>query len=71
MPTEPPPPPGLWDTIKSVAAAFFGVQNRHNRERDFTRGRPLHFILIGLGMTVLFVVVLVGVVRLALRSAGL
>jgi hypothetical protein len=70
-PPDEPPPPRLWETVQSVAAAFFGVQNRRNRERDFTRGRPLHFILIGLGMTVLFVLVLVVAVRLALRGAGL
>jgi len=63
-------PPTLWDTVKSVLAAFFGVQSRANRVRDFTYGRPLHYIVIGLVMTALFVLILVGVVKLILAYAG-
>lgn len=62
--------PTLWQTIASVAASFFGVQNRRNRQRDFSRGKPLHFILVGLLMTLAFVLVIWAAVRLALRSAG-
>lgn len=61
----------LWDTIKSVAAAFFGVQSRANRERDFTHGNPVHFIVVGLLMTVLFVVLVVFGVQFLLRDTGL
>lgn len=61
----------LWDTIKSVAAAFFGVQSSANRKRDFTQGKPLHFILVGLLMTVVFVVVVAFGVQVLLRNAGL
>ena len=64
-------PPTLWQTVASVAASFFGVQSARNRERDFTRGKPLHFIVVGLLMTVAFVFVIWIAVRLALRSAGL
>lgn len=63
--------PTFWQVIKSVAASFFGVQNRANRVRDFTHGRPMHFIVIGLAMTVVFVLVLVGVVKLVLWQAGI
>lgn len=69
---EPPderPPPTLWQTVQSVAAAFFGVQTAENRERDFTRGKPLHFILIGLGMTLALIFGLVLIVRLVLKAA--
>ena len=31
----------------SVFAAAFGVQSRANKDRDFTRGNPLHFIFAG------------------------
>jgi hypothetical protein len=64
-------PPTLWQTVGSVAASFFGVQSGRNRQRDFSRGKPLHFIVIGLVMTVAFVLVIWVAVRLALRSAGL
>ncbi|MES1943365.1 hypothetical protein PC39_04577 [Salinisphaera sp. PC39] len=67
---EPDEPLTLWQTIMSVLAAFFGVQSSTNRQRDFSRGRPLHFILIGLVATVIFVLVLVLVVRLVLAQAG-
>ena len=67
---EPDEPLTLWQTIMSVLAAFFGVQSSANRQRDFSRGRPLHFILIGLVATAIFVLVLVLVVRLVLAQAG-
>lgn len=72
-PGQPPeePPPSLWQTIASVAASFFGVQSSKNRKRDFSKGKPLHFVLVALGMTVAFVLVVWVAVRLALHSAGL
>lgn len=60
----------LWETVTSVLAAFFGVQSRANRERDFSRGRPIHFILVGVAATAIFVLALVLVVRLVLSQAG-
>lgn len=50
----------------SVVAAAFGVQSSKNRERDFTRGNPVAFIVAGLLFTVLFVLTLVGAVYLVL-----
>ena len=54
----------------SVAAAFFGVQKDSVRRRDLSRGRPHQFILVGLAATALLVLVIVGVVSLVLRAAG-
>lgn len=77
MPKPTPPDPSkpaeqsLWQTIKSVAASFFGVQSSRNRERDFTKGAPRHFIAVGLGMTLLFILAVWLAVKLALRHAGL
>ena len=34
---------------------MIGVQSRRNRERDFTHGKPLHFVIGGLIGTLLFV----------------
>lgn len=61
---------GFWDVVKSVLAAFFGVQSARNRERDFRYGKPIHFILVGLLATLLFVLTVYGVVRLILWLAG-
>ena len=61
-----PKEPTLWQVVKSVLAAALGVQNSRNRERDFTYGNPLVFILGGLIFTVVFVLTIVGVVYLVL-----
>ncbi len=52
--------------LKSVLAAFFGVQSNRNRERDFRHGRPVQFIAVGLLATLLFVLVMWGLVQLFL-----
>lgn len=63
--------PSLWQVIKSVNASFFGVQSSANRERDFKHGKAHHFIIIGVVMTVVFVLAVVMAVKLALTQAGL
>ena len=70
--TEPPRKgTTLWQTIASVGASFFGVQSSKNRQRDFTEGRPMHFIVVGLVATAVFVLLVILVVRLALHQAGM
>ncbi|MCP5195561.1 MAG: DUF2970 domain-containing protein [Gammaproteobacteria bacterium] len=64
-------PPGPLSIVLSVLSAFFGVQSEKNRERDFQHGRPIHYILIGLIMTLLFILVVLIAVKLALHSAGI
>ena len=64
-------PPTFWQMLHSVMAAAFGVQSGKNRARDFTHGKPGHFIAIGLLFTLVFVLLLVGVVKLVLPRAGL
>ena len=54
----------------STAAAAFGVQKSANRERDFSRGKPMHFIIAGVVFTVVFVLIVVTVVQLVLRNAS-
>ena len=54
----------------TVFAASLGVQSGKNRARDFTQGRPGHFILLGVGFTVIFVLVLIALVRLVIHLAG-
>lgn len=61
----------LWQTAKSVAASLFGVQSSRNRHRDFSRGKPVHFIIVGVAMVGVFVGGLWLIVQLLLRNAGL
>lgn len=56
--------PGFWQVVLSVLAAAIGVQNSKNRERDFTHGDPVVFIVAGLIFTVIFVLTIIGVVML-------
>lgn len=58
------------EMLQSVLAAAFGVQSGKNRSRDFSRGKPSHFILLGVLFTAAFVVVLYGLVQLILHLAG-
>ncbi|AMR66814.1 MULTISPECIES: DUF2970 domain-containing protein [Pseudomonadaceae] len=58
------------EMLQSVVAAAFGVQSGKNRARDFSRGKPSHFIALGLMFTALFVVVLFALVQLVLYLAG-
>ncbi|WP_339847512.1 DUF2970 domain-containing protein [uncultured Halopseudomonas sp.] len=55
----------------SVLAAALGVQSSKARQRDFTKGKPSHFIILGIGFTLAFVLIIVGVVKLVLHLAGI
>jgi hypothetical protein len=63
-------PLSLKDMLLSVVAAAFGVQSGKNRARDFSRGKPSHFIILGLLFTLAFILVIFGVVKLVLYLAG-
>ena len=54
------------DVAGSVAAAFIGVQSEKNRQRDFSKGKFSHFVIVGLIGVVLFVGTLVVIVSLVL-----
>jgi len=62
-------PPGPLEVLKSVGAAFFGVQSEANRRRDFTQGKLVHYVVAGALATVAFVLVLYGIVRIIVASA--
>ncbi|WP_392888542.1 DUF2970 domain-containing protein [Pseudomonas migulae] len=63
-------PPTFWQMLHSVMAAAFGVQSGKNRARDFTHGKPSHFVLLGILFTVVFALTLYGIVQLVLLFAG-
>ena len=60
-PEEDQKPLTLLQLIGSALAAAFGVQTSRNRERDFSRGKPSQFIIIGVVFTALFVLAVAGV----------
>ena len=62
--------PSLMSVLGSVLASGFGVQSNRKREEDFTHGKPSQYIIIGLAVTVLFVLVVWGVVSLVMNLAG-
>lgn len=61
--------PSTWAVIGSVLAAGFGVQSNKSRERDFSRGSLPRYVIAGLVGTVVFVIIMYGVVRLVLMLA--
>ena len=62
--------PGFWDVVKSTLAAALGVQSNKNRERDFKHGSIATFAVAGTLFTVIFILIVIGVVKLVLKSAG-
>ncbi len=58
--------PSIAQVIASVVSAAFGVQSTANRERDFTGGSAKTYIIAGVVFTVLFILTIIGVVRLVL-----
>ncbi|HSH48683.1 MAG TPA: DUF2970 domain-containing protein [Halomonas sp.] len=57
----------MWRVIKSVLAAFFGVQKETSREEDFQRQSAAPFILAAI---VLGIVLIITLVTVASRVAG-
>lgn len=55
----------MWSVIKSVLAAFFGVQRDQQRREDFENGKPVSFIVVGIAMAMLLVALVALVARLA------
>lgn len=60
----------LFQVVLSVFAAMFGVQSAKNRERDFEKGRPAAYIIVGLIFTLVFILTVWGIVKLVLSLSG-
>ncbi len=60
--------PKLRALVLSVLAAGFGVQSDKNRQRDFTHGSPLAFIIGGLLFTLLFIASVATIVGVVLSN---
>lgn len=61
---------GWLDALKSTLMSFFGVQRETVRQRDFESGSYSRFIVMGLAMTIAFVLIIVAIVQLILHFAG-
>lgn len=57
----------MWRVIKSVLAAFFGVQKEVKRQEDFQSESPARFILVAI---VLGVVLILAIAVVASLAAG-
>ena len=53
----------------SIIAAWFGVQTKANRERDFEQGKFHHFAIGGIVFAILFVFFVVGIVKVVMHFA--
>jgi hypothetical protein len=59
---------GIVGMIGSVFAAIIGIQSQKNRERDFKKGNPSDFILLGVIFVFLLVVGMIAFVNSLLPS---
>ncbi|AYF35219.1 DUF2970 domain-containing protein [Halomonas sp. XH26] len=57
----------MWSVVKSVLSALLGVQNDLKRQQDFSSGNPAAFIVVGIVITLVFVLILVGIAVIASR----
>jgi hypothetical protein len=56
--------------IGSLFAGAFGVQTQKNRDRDFKQGKFHHFIIGGILFSILFILAIIGIVKLVMSTAG-
>ena len=57
-------PLSFLEMLQSTLSAAIGVQKAENRQRDFARGKALHFVLMGIGFTAFFACLMAGIVHL-------
>ncbi|WMC11166.1 DUF2970 domain-containing protein [Oceanimonas pelagia] len=55
--------------LQAVLAAMFGVQSERNRRAQFS-GSPWPYVILGAILILLFVLALLGIVRLVLGGEG-
>lgn len=60
----------LVSVFGSVLASMFGVQSGRKHAQDFTAGKPWVYVVVGLVVTVAFVLTVWLAVKMVLKSAG-
>ena len=61
---------GIHKVFGSVIASFVGVQSNEKRERDFSQGKARDFIIVGIVLTLLFILAVWGIVQLVMSVAA-
>jgi len=61
---------GFLNILKSTLFAAGGIQTKANRERDFEQGKPSMFVAAGIIFVVLFVLGMIGLVKLVMTFAA-
>ncbi len=69
-PTPPPRPARLRDVVGTVFSSFLGIRKGAAMRKDAVTVKPHQVVLVGLALAAVFVVTLVLVVRLVIRTAG-
>lgn len=59
----------LLQTTQSVLWAMLGVQSKKNARRDFSQGKFRHFVIIGIGFALVFILTLVSLISLLLPES--
>jgi len=62
--------PKLRQVVGSIFAGMFGVQTERNRQRDFSHSSPLPFILAGISFILLFILLMMGIVTLVMKTGA-
>ncbi|MFN5257925.1 MAG: DUF2970 domain-containing protein [Burkholderiales bacterium] len=55
--------PNLLQTISAVLWSFFGVRKGREHDRDMAQLNPVHVVITGVGLGVLFVLTLLMIVK--------
>ncbi|MCX7227718.1 MAG: DUF2970 domain-containing protein [Burkholderiales bacterium] len=71
-PERPAPAPterqaSLLQTVKAVAASFFGVRGRSAHEQDMAKLNPVVVIGVGIALAAVFVLTLITIVRMVVK----
>lgn len=61
--------PGIWRVLQSTLAGAIGVQSNKNREKDFENGNIWVFVVSGIIFTLLFILTITTVVRIAISAS--
>ena len=67
-PDAPPPPASLRQVIGTVFWSFFGIRKRAHMRRDLGSIRPHQVIIVGIVFAAIFVVTLLTLVNIIVRS---
>lgn len=60
--------PSVWRILQSTLAGAIGVQSNKNREKDFKNGNIWVFVASGIIFTLLFILTITTLVRLAVSN---